>query len=46
LAESQNKTVRELLDGVPGPISMEEFQNWNTFFKVKAYYQEQQRDGK
>jgi len=37
-------SVRELTTGERGPISQYEFAMWNTYFKVKAYYAENQRD--
>lgn len=35
--------VHELLTGESGPMSLYEFAMWNTYFKVKQYYQETKR---
>jgi hypothetical protein len=34
-------TVEELLTGEKRPISMAEYQNWNTFYKVRAVLEKQ-----
>jgi len=36
LAELLHKTVAELLDGKPAPLSGEEFAHWVAFLQVKA----------
>lgn len=33
-------TVHELLTGERAPLSMWEYNMWNTYWKVKQYYQE------
>jgi hypothetical protein len=38
--------VATLLTGVPQPLSMEEFFEWNAYFQVKQYYLEQERENK
>jgi hypothetical protein len=37
LAETLHRTVEELLTGEKHPLSMAEYQNWSTYYKVKEY---------
>jgi hypothetical protein len=39
-----HRTVQELLTGRPAPLSSSELRMWGTYYKVKKYYQETQKD--